>query len=101
MVGYVRTDWGRRPIQKVLDDIAIYAGWNQNNATKAEEDDHQTCVKTGRLAVRGIFFDETPNLYTTQSAEYLCLIDRSVRDSVGIADPHMVSGRRSREKLIS
>lgn len=88
-VGYVPINYARRPIQKVLDEISIYAGWNQKIAK--EGDSGTTTLEVGRLAVHGIFFDETPYLASTKTTEYLGRIDRFVRDAVGIAVPKMVS----------
>ena len=76
-VGYVRTTYGTRNLEEVFDDVRKYAGWG-NDMGKG-------------LAVKGIFFDETPNTYTADTVEYLNNITRFAKNTDGIAGDRLVS----------
>src|SRR5205814_4148282 len=78
-IGYVSTAWGARNLNSVLDDIAKYSGWAANNS---------------RLGIKGIFFDETPSLFDSASAEYLDTLDTTVKTSGGLG-PGLVSQSNS------
>ncbi|KAH0537521.1 hypothetical protein FGG08_005696 [Glutinoglossum americanum] len=76
MMGYVPTGYATRNITSVLLDVSTYSGWATDPTT------------TG-LAVHGIFFDETPNQYSTEAAEYLETINRAVKNSSGLLSDRM------------
>ncbi|KAF2182336.1 hypothetical protein K469DRAFT_586460 [Zopfia rhizophila CBS 207.26] len=67
-VGYVRTGRAQRDIAEVRQDIAAYAGRSSEPG----------------LGVEGVFFDETPNLYSEEVKTYLDQITQDVKDSTGI-----------------
>lgn len=58
VLGYVHTSYAQRNISLVRKDIQTYAAWPRTSGNP-------------KLAVRGIFFDETPQQYSRQSFEYL------------------------------
>jgi hypothetical protein len=77
-VGYVRINYCKRAMAEVCRDIATYAGWAEDYARSG-------------LAVQGIFFDETPNLYSASVATYLNTIDQIVKEMFGILRERLVS----------
>ncbi|KAI9794227.1 MAG: hypothetical protein M1816_006153 [Peltula sp. TS41687] len=89
-VGYVAINYASRPIQKVLGDISVYAGWNSQKISKTDGSGTALNLEAGRLVVHGIFFDETPYQASAKNLEYMSRINRYVRDSVGIAEAKMV-----------
>jgi len=61
MIGYVRTNYTHRPINNALADVKTWTtNWGGFN---------------------GIFFDETPNSYTSAIGTYLQKIDANVKSS--------------------
>lgn len=58
LLGYVHTTYATRNISMVRKDIETYAAW-------------PTASSNPDLAVRGIFFDETPQQYSANSLAYL------------------------------
>ena len=58
LLGYVHTTYATRNISLVRKDIETYAAW-------------PTASSNPDLAVRGIFFDETPQQYSANSLAYL------------------------------
>ncbi|KAJ6111741.1 hypothetical protein N7523_007802 [Penicillium sp. IBT 18751x] len=58
LLGYVHTTYATRNISLVRKDIETYAAW-------------PTASSNPDLAVRGIFFDETPQEYSANSLAYL------------------------------
>ncbi|CAP85942.1 hypothetical protein E8E15_005319 [Penicillium rubens] len=58
VLGYVHTSYGKRNFSAVRKDIQTYADWPTNSSNP-------------NLAVRGIFFDETPQQYDAQTLTYL------------------------------
>ncbi|KAL4925214.1 spherulation-specific family 4 protein [Aspergillus undulatus] len=68
-VGYVRTNYAKRNVSEVLDDIAIYSGWESQSAD---------------LAMAGIFFDEAPHQYVEGTVEYLTRINSAVKEAGGL-----------------
>lgn len=70
-MGYVSTAYCERPIEKVFADVAQYSNWSQNESLSG-------------LAVSGIFFDETPNVFSRKKKEYLDAITECVKGSIGI-----------------
>jgi hypothetical protein len=77
-IGYISTNYCKRDLDEVVQDISRYAGWAADYN------------KSG-LAVHGIFFDETPNHYSAEVGEYLDGIRKIVKDSSGILGERLVS----------
>ncbi|KAF2709035.1 hypothetical protein K504DRAFT_433822 [Pleomassaria siparia CBS 279.74] len=73
-LGYVATTYCKRPISEVFDDVEMYASWS----------------KTPGLGVGGIFFDETPNLFSEEVKMYLDAITMRVKESQGIRGQRLV-----------
>lgn len=78
IVGYVFTAYCKRPNEEVCADIAKYAEWSKDG-------------KYQGLGVAGIFFDETPNLFSDEAKTYLDVITQRVKDSEGILGDRIVS----------
>lgn len=73
-VGYVSTDYSKRDINLVKQDILTYKQWDAS------------------YAVTGIFFDETPSHFDPAIASYLTTINGTVRNaSHGFGPKAMVS----------
>lgn len=70
-VGYVSTDYTKRNLSLVLQDIGTYSAWSQN-------------ITAPGLGMNGIFLDETPSQYDEASAEYYETIESAVRSSDGL-----------------
>jgi hypothetical protein len=77
-VGYVSTNYCKRPISEVLKDVKSYGAWSEDE-------------KWPGLGVEGIFFDETPNVYSEESKTYLDAITKAVKDNTGILGHKLVS----------
>ncbi|QSZ30125.1 hypothetical protein DSL72_004645 [Monilinia vaccinii-corymbosi] len=76
VVGYVSTAYASRQYSRVLEDVMIFAAWRL-------EDD--------ALGVRGIFFDETPNQWSTSNATFLGNINTAVKGCSGMgAEPLII-----------
>ena len=65
--GYVHVNWARRRLDEVCKDVEIYAAWpvqqqqQQQGHLDTQQPPHQDQdVSDGRLAIDGIFVDETP-----------------------------------------
>jgi hypothetical protein len=84
-VGYVCINYCKRAIGDVCRDVNRYAGWS---------------VDYGRskLGVQGIFFDETPNLYSNHVVAYLNAIDRMVKEARGVVGEQLVSKFQANSK---
>ncbi|KOS47480.1 hypothetical protein ACN38_g1607 [Penicillium nordicum] len=67
LLGYVYTSYGNRNVSAVRKDIQTYADWPANSSDP-------------NLAVRGIFFDETPQQYEPQTLTYLQGLTDFVKD---------------------
>ncbi|RMZ75832.1 hypothetical protein DV737_g5105, partial [Chaetothyriales sp. CBS 132003] len=76
VVGYVRTQWAARNITEVLREVQIYSGWSKINSTASNP---------SPIAMDGIFFDEAPSLYSTQTFEYMRTINQAVKNATGLA----------------
>ncbi|KAF1965294.1 hypothetical protein BU23DRAFT_628662 [Bimuria novae-zelandiae CBS 107.79] len=76
-VGYVSTAYCKRPIEKVLADVDRYAAWSCDERFPG-------------LAVDGIFFDETPNVFSEKAKEYLDAITAHVKRTGGLLGENMV-----------
>ncbi|EPE31768.1 cell surface spherulin 4-like protein [Glarea lozoyensis ATCC 20868] len=79
-VGYVRVDYCKRSLGEVFQEVATYAGWSRST-------DRETGVTLG---LHGIFFDETPNLYSRNVASYLDSVSARVKASEGILGHRLV-----------
>ncbi|KAF9739437.1 hypothetical protein PMIN06_001042 [Paraphaeosphaeria minitans] len=66
-VGYVSTAYCNRPIQEVYEDVRRYASWAEDKNSRG-------------LGLNGIFFDETPNIFTLDARDYLESITQDVKD---------------------
>lgn len=60
-VGYISTDWSKRALSAVLQDIKTYKAWPE------------------AYAVSGVFFDETSWEYDAKTANFLKTINSAVR----------------------
>jgi hypothetical protein len=76
VVGYVSTAYATRQYSAVLEDVLIYAKWRLDGT---------------ELGIRGIFFDETPNQWSSANASYLRSINSLVKSSSGFGVERLVS----------
>lgn len=76
-VGYVRMEYCKRSLEKVYDDVTIYAGWSK---------DHES---TG-IYVEGIFLDEAPNEYSEKVVQYLNSVSEKIKGASGILGKQLV-----------
>ncbi|KAL4755469.1 hypothetical protein BDW72DRAFT_189224 [Aspergillus terricola var. indicus] len=77
VLGYVATTYAKRNISSVRNDIETYAAW-------------PTISANPKLAVRGIFFDETPQQYNASDLAYLEELASVVRTTPGLGPDHFV-----------
>lgn len=77
LLGYVPTTYTKRNISLVRKDIETYAAWPSNSSNPD-------------LAVRGIFFDETPQQYDAKSLAYLQALTAFVKGVPGLGPDHFV-----------
>ncbi|KAL2860797.1 spherulation-specific family 4 protein [Aspergillus lucknowensis] len=77
LLGYVPTTYAKRNVSLVRRDIETYAAW----PTKSSNPD---------LAVRGIFFDETPQQYNADDLAYLKELTSIVKSSPGFGPDNFV-----------
>ncbi|RHZ65347.1 spherulation-specific family 4 protein [Aspergillus thermomutatus] len=77
LLGYVATTYAKRNISLVRQDIETYAAWPTNSSNPD-------------LAVRGIFFDETPQQYDEEALAYLQELTDVVKKSPGFGPDHYV-----------
>lgn len=82
-VGYVRTNYARRNISAVIDDVATYAGWGKNQSANTNS--------SAPLAVDGIFFDEAPYDYTEDVGKYMETINEAAKNTSGFLPDRIVS----------
>jgi hypothetical protein len=76
-VGYVRAAYCKRALDNVFEDIQTYAIRPEDDSISA-------------LEMQGIFVDETPNLYSPRTKQYLDDIDKSVKAIKGFGVPRLV-----------
>ncbi|KAE8387015.1 Spherulation-specific family 4 [Aspergillus alliaceus] len=76
-VGYIAIRYCKKPLQEVLEEIQTYATWAHDY------------VRTG-LGVGGIFLDETPNHYSSEAAEYLAILQASIKSTPGFLAHRLV-----------
>ncbi|KGO69940.1 Spherulation-specific family 4 [Penicillium italicum] len=77
LLGYVYTSYGERNVSAVREDIQTYADWPTNSSNP-------------NLAVRGIFFDETPQQYDAQTLTDLQGLTDFVKDLKGLGPDQFV-----------
>ncbi|RDW86668.1 spherulation-specific family 4 protein [Aspergillus mulundensis] len=77
VLGYVATTYAKRNISAVRRDIETYANW-------------PTLSGNSSLAVRGIFFDETPQQYNETDFAYLDNLTAVVRNTPGLGPDNFV-----------
>ncbi|KAL4901307.1 hypothetical protein BDW74DRAFT_85032 [Aspergillus multicolor] len=77
VLGYVATTYAKRNISAVRRDIQTYANW-------------PTLSGNSSLAVRGIFFDETPQQYNESAYAYLDTLTAVVKNTPGLGPDHFV-----------
>ena len=70
-IGYVATNYTNKPIETVIAEIDTYARWTD-------------LLNDTRMAVDGIFFDETPGPYDWQSHAFLQTAANEVRNQSGL-----------------
>lgn len=70
-VGYVATNYTNKPIDSVIQEIDTYANWTQ-------------IIGKPKVAVDGIFFDETPGVYDWQWYDYLKKASERVINQKGL-----------------
>jgi hypothetical protein len=73
-IGYVATTWCTKNVSSVLEEVAVYAGWGAQDPL---------------LTMSGIFFDETPTHYNSESAAYLQTISQAVHSNRGLKDGYV------------
>lgn len=78
LLGYVHTTYATRNISLVRKDIETYAAWPK-------------VASNTSLAVRGIFFDETPQAYSANSVAYLQNLTDLVKGLNGLGSDPFVS----------
>lgn len=78
LLGYVHTTYATRNISLVRKDIETYAAW-------------PTVSSNPGLAVRGIFFDETPQQYSAHSLAYLQNLTELTKGLNGLGSDPFVS----------
>jgi hypothetical protein len=76
IVGYVHSTYCNRPIEGVLQDIRTYAD-------RSLEDE--------KFQVQGVFVDETPNLYTLKTKQYLDTLNSVAWKSAHMGGERLVS----------
>jgi hypothetical protein len=75
-IGYVRTAWATRNISDVLKDVSTYASWAEN--------------KTADYRVHGIFYDEVPSTYSTDTAAFMNTLDQHAKNQTGFGGINFV-----------
>lgn len=78
LLGYVATTYAKRNISLVREDIQTYAAWPTRSGNP-------------NIAVRGIFFDETPQQYDADAFAYLRDLTSFVKDNKGLGPDRFVS----------
>ncbi|KAK4984017.1 hypothetical protein LTR50_006856 [Elasticomyces elasticus] len=87
-LGYVRVDYCRRGLGSVVGDVGGYAKWagvgGGGGGLEGGGGGGSVEGGGGGVFVRGIFVDETPNLYTPHVAAYLDALNVRIKNSAGI-----------------
>lgn len=68
ILGYVATKYTQKSFDCILAEIEAYANWRK-------------VAKTQAFRLNGIFFDETPNIYTAAQYKYMRAISAAVREN--------------------
>lgn len=80
-VGYIAIDYCRKPLDKVCEEISVYANWDREYGDQIEG-----------LYVEGIFVDETHNHFDDGRMSYLERLKCFVKDEVaGLRGDRLVS----------
>jgi len=77
-VGYVHTSYCKRSVQDVHFDIEKYAGWSKD-------------TRYPGLGVSGIFFDETPNVFSKTTEGYLRAVTENAKQTIDVGGDALVS----------
>jgi len=77
-IGYVSTDYAKRSLSLVLQDIKVYSAWSDN-------------ANCPGLNMHGIFLDETISKYEPVSALYFETIASAVKSEAGLGNNPLVS----------
>lgn len=77
LLGYVATTYATRDASLVRKDIETYAAWPEKSSNPD-------------LAVRGIFFDETPQQYSDKALAYLQNLTDFVKATPGLGPDQFV-----------
>lgn len=77
LLGYVRATYCKRELCDIFEDVQTYAARGRD-------------MNRGDLAMKGIFVDETVNLYSEEMKHYLDRIDGCVRGCEGIGGDKVV-----------
>jgi hypothetical protein len=72
-LGYVATNYTNKPIEDVMLEIRTYADWPH-------------ILSDERVAVDGIFFDETPGTYDWRWHDYLKVLRDEVKGAKGLGE---------------
>lgn len=78
LLGYVHTTYATRNVSLIRKDIQTYADWPANSSNP-------------NLAVRGIFFDETPQEYKDETLDYLQGLTDFVKNLKSLGPDQFVS----------
>lgn len=79
VLGYVATTYATRDKALVVKDVETYANWPEESSNP-------------KLALNGIFFDETPQEFNASAFEYLKDITGSVKGMANLGPENFVSG---------
>ena len=70
-LGYVATNYTNKPVEKVLEEIKVWANWTHANNNTL-------------MGVDGVFFDEVPGGYDWEQADYLKQATNEVKGAEGL-----------------
>lgn len=86
-IGYIPLKYGQRPTDEVEKDIEKYANWS-TYTTGSDADNEGR--KNPDQAMRGIFLDEVPNIYSDEAAAYLENIGKLIKKKEGLLGDRLV-----------
>ncbi|KAK1833937.1 Spherulation-specific family 4-domain-containing protein [Podospora conica] len=72
VLGYVRTDYARRPLADAVRDVGVYAAWPE------------------ALAVEGIFLDEAPHVWDERAEAFMRELGGGIKAQEGIRGGRMI-----------
>lgn len=93
-IGYVRLGYCRRSYDDISEDLTKYANWSHGSfgSAKGEQDPDSSHIKAGpELAMKGIFFDEAPNIWKEKDAKLLDRASALVKTLDGFHGNRLVS----------